>query len=744
MAAASAALAVLLTASAFAGVLGDFRWLAPTVLTTAAVTATGIGARSRGWWPPLVVLAQLAAGFVMLVALFCDQAFLGFLPTPAALSEFGGVLSRAVDTVQHGVPPVPAAAPLQCLVALGIGVVAVLVDVLVVLVGVPAVAGLVLLCVFAIPVSLDEQLLPWWTFVLSAGGFALLLTTGGQQRHVRWRGRDGALTAGTRLGLGQPSLAVVGVASVAALLAGTAFTGIGTEGRLPGHLSDSRGTTDGIGVKPFTSLRGQLDRDRPIELFRVSGLPKGAYLRAMTLRKFDPNRGWDLDVLTQGFPADQPLPPAEGTSIQTGPVAHVRVDEVGYRDPWLPTYGMPLRVAGIEPGWRYDPASGILFAQTQQSINHYTEDVRFPDPTPDQLRAARGPFDIHPVYLDTTGIPPEVSDLAERITATAPTAFDKAAALDRFFTDPANGFRYTLNTAPESSSNALVDFLLHGKQGYCEQYASAMAVMLRAVGVPSRVAVGFTSGHPNGDQRVITTEDAHAWVEAYFPGYGWTTFDPTPLADGRTVVPDYLGGAGQLPLPAPAPPAPPAAAGTPSPGQAQAPASRPGTGPLPAAQPPAIGGTSFSAALGVGVSALGLAVVLLLLPLSLRELRRRRRLQAVGVGSAAAVSSAWREVLDQSWDRGTQPEAVDTARAAGQRLVRHHGLGEDGARAMRRLVAAVEREWYAGTGAAGGSNSRELAEVLNALLDSFRQDAPLSWHRRLFPRSVLTPRSTKD
>ena len=67
-----------------------------------------------------------------------------------------------------------------------------------------------------------------------------------------------------------------------------------------------------------------------------------------------------------------------------------------------------------------------------------------------------------------------------------------------------------------------------------------MAVMLRAVGVPARVAVGFTGGTADGDHRSISTSDAHAWVEAWFPGHGWLIFDPTPLTDGRTIVPPYV------------------------------------------------------------------------------------------------------------------------------------------------------------------------------------------------------------
>jgi hypothetical protein len=67
-----------------------------------------------------------------------------------------------------------------------------------------------------------------------------------------------------------------------------------------------------------------------------------------------------------------------------------------------------------------------------------------------------------------------------------------------------------------------------GKRGYCQHFAGAMALMLRFLGIPARVAGGFTSGKRDGDSWVVTDHNAHAWVEVWFPGYGWLAFDPTP------------------------------------------------------------------------------------------------------------------------------------------------------------------------------------------------------------------------
>lgn len=157
-----------------------------------------------------------------------------------------------------------------------------------------------------------------------------------------------------------------------------------------------------------------------MELFRVRGLRQDSYLRAMTLRKFDPQRGWELEGLTQGVDAGVDLPLPEGTTIGRGIPERVEIQPIGYRDPWLPVFGTPNAVTGMGPNWRYDPAAGIVFTQINQESRPYVERATIPDPTPEELRSARGPMPITAAYLDTSGTPPQVADLARRLTATAP------------------------------------------------------------------------------------------------------------------------------------------------------------------------------------------------------------------------------------------------------------------------------------------------------------------------------------
>ncbi|MEU6129055.1 DUF3488 and transglutaminase-like domain-containing protein [Saccharopolyspora sp. NPDC047091] len=716
--------------TSFTGIVSDARWVPPVALAVFVVAGVGLLGRTLRWWPPLVVLAQLCASAVLLSTLFTGQAVLGFLPGPAAFGELSGLLGQAMQVAREGVPPVPAEPPLQVLLCLGIGVVALLVDVIAVAAAVPAVAGLVLLCVVAIPASLAPNMLPWWTFAAGAAGFALLLACSGRHRQA-------ASGSSPLARFDHRGVALVAAAGVLAVLSGVVFTGVGTEGRLPGGASTGYGSANGgIGLRPFTSLRGQLDRDDPVDLFRVSGLPQRAYLRAMTLQHFDPGRGWELGKLTSGVDARQhPLPLPNGTEeLAPGPTATVRIDPVGYRDPWLPVFGVPRGVTGMGEQWNYDPTSGVVFTQVRQESRPYVEDVALPSPTPQQLRATSGPAEVDPAYTDASGVSPRIADLARQITADAPTDFDKAVALQRFFTDRSNGFRYDLTTAPSTSGNALEDFLFRGKRGFCEQYASSMGVLLRSVGVPARVAVGFTPGEQDGDERVITTNDAHAWVEAFFPRYGWVTFDPTPLADGRTSLPDYLSPPAPAPTPAPAP----GQSQQPSPEPSTTPSQTPVPGDAEQPQAPEAGQSSGSGAwLAVGL-VLPAALALGAAPLALREFRRRRRLAVVRAGGRGAASAAWQELLDEHTDRGGhRPDAAGTVRTTATTIVESAELPEDAVRSVHDLVAAVEHDWYAPSGHPVSTEITAPAEALPRALAGLRAGAPLPWRHRLFPRSVF-------
>lgn len=115
--------------------------------------------------------------------------------------------------------------------------------------------------------------------------------------------------------------------------------------------------------------------------------------------------------------------------------------------------------------------------------------------------------------------------LAQRLAGPAPTPYAFVTSVERYLS---RGFSYDEN--PPTSSYPLESFLFKDRRGYCQQFAGAMALLLRMGGVPARVAAGFTSGTYDASTRewVVSDLDAHAWVEAWFPRYGWVRFDPTP------------------------------------------------------------------------------------------------------------------------------------------------------------------------------------------------------------------------
>jgi transglutaminase-like putative cysteine protease len=546
-----AGLAVVLAATALSGVLSGGRWFGFVVVTVAVVAATGAALRLLRLPPPLVAAGQLAALVCLVTAAFSRSAVLAVLPGPEALRELHEVLSGAADQVRVGVAPVAATTELLCLVVIALGLVTLLVDTLAVSADAPAASGLALLCVVAVPALLAAETLPWWSFALGALGYALLLTVDGRHRHLVWGEAAGP---GGQAG-GLPGAAAVTVAAVVLSLVASGATGLGSDARLPGTGTSGGAGSSGIGLNPFTSLRGQLDAGTVVSLLRVRGLDERAYLRALTLSRFENGRGWVRGPLDGTATANGPVPLPPGIdAVPPGPVVQVGIEPLHYVDGWLPTVGIPLRFGEVAPDWRYDPAALTAFSGQRQRAEPYTVLAVLPRPDPEQLRADGHPAaglalpTVGPEYLDTGGVDPRVGQLAQRLTGNAGSAFDATVAIGEFFTAPGSGFRYDLQTAPGSSGDALVDFLFEGRTGYCEQYASAMAIMLRTVGIPARVAIGFTPGtRTGGDTRVVTTEDAHAWVEAFLPGTGWLTFDPTPLADGRGVVPPYVAAADSAP-----------------------------------------------------------------------------------------------------------------------------------------------------------------------------------------------------
>lgn len=168
---------------------------------------------------------------------------------------------------------------------------------------------------------------------------------------------------------------------------------------------------------------------------------------------------------------------------------------------------------------------------TLPSGGRYTVHALIADPTQEELRLAGSEYPewITERYLQVPeNIAPTLRELAEEITAPYDNKFDKAQAITNYLR---NEIEYTteITSKPPENKDPVLWVLFDYKKGFCMYYASAETLMLRSIGIPARMAVGFAEGAFNEiDERyVVTFEDAHAWPEVYFPGIGWVEFEPT-------------------------------------------------------------------------------------------------------------------------------------------------------------------------------------------------------------------------
>ena len=144
---------------------------------------------------------------------------------------------------------------------------------------------------------------------------------------------------------------------------------------------------------------------------------------------------------------------------------------------------------------------------------------------------------IPPEILKTyTQVPPEdprIEELAKKVTSAAKDRYAKAVALEKYLS-ATYGYSLVLRGSP-NSGDPLAMFLFDVRSGHCEYFASAMTIMLRQLGIPARLVNGFRTGEYNrlGNSWTVRQYDAHSWVEAYFPPYGWIEFDPTPADTGQ-------------------------------------------------------------------------------------------------------------------------------------------------------------------------------------------------------------------
>ena len=302
-------------------------------------------------------------------------------------------------------------------------------------------------------------------------------------------------------------------------------------------------------------------------VFEVQAPPRSLYWRATTLDQFD-GTGWieDRERLFRDGETDaseDPLLPRRGRERRTWTEQRVTIEAL--RDEHLVGASVPVAydTDPIEVGRVLDAAGGVAFASDVSRGDTYR--VWSYAPNPRDVQLARS-LPIYPAEIEMGGhlnvlpglnVPafgsPDrdalMTELFEdysafdgrirpyerlyrqalEIVGGASTPYAATVALETWLRT-AGGFTYDERPPQSLSLPPLVHFVTVGKRGYCQHYAGAMALMLRYLGIPARVAAGFASGRYDSKREVwtVTDHEAHTWVEVWFDGYGWLPFDPTP------------------------------------------------------------------------------------------------------------------------------------------------------------------------------------------------------------------------
>ncbi|PWD51031.1 hypothetical protein C8046_10615 [Serinibacter arcticus] len=731
--------------------VGSAWWLRP-VLAVAWVVGLGIGLRRVA--PAIVATLVQVVGLALLVAVLFEVS------TPSAVADLVRV---AAEHIQVSGAPAGVVPAVEFVLTAVVGLLAIVVDALAVrlpaLVAVPALAAFVTGSTFA------PGLLPWQAMVLPAAAYVAMLASAGPPA----RGRPGSRTVRRgHAGSGADRGVVVAIGAVAVVLglvATSQATMISTAGRL------DRVTVVGAGgSSPFTGLVGDLIRGEDVELVTYRSSVSPRYLRSVALTEWTNNAGWSLsaepDVDRVDGSGGRLLPEAERASVP----GTVVLEATGYQGRFLPVLEGTSEVDAADPPWRYDEVLDTWHRNGTTDPGVYQLLVDGALPSVEQL--AGDTVSPSREEIEVGDLDPAVTELAREATAGQEGPFAQALALQQWFLTPTNGFVYSLSVPEGTSGDALVDFL-DLRRGYCEQYASAMAVMLRALDIPARVVIGFGSGIT--DETGLTTvssHNAHAWVEVRFDGAGWVRFDPTPGGGGQggDAAPGIIG---LPPVPVPggegtAEPDPTASAPGSEPVEPTAPdptagdpAEQPGEVD-PTAAPPTDGGGTGTGEDGadpavdpwahVGRGEVTLLVLLALVtgPQAVRFWRARRRMARVAQGGPAAAIAAWEEIEDLALDHARPVAGTLTLRAGADQVADDAHLRAGARGRLGLLVREAERGWFespssAGAGAgAGGSKDRDAgAPLVAAVADvaaGLEHHAPPGPWRWWFPPSLRRPR----
>ncbi|WP_150306806.1 transglutaminase family protein [Planctomonas psychrotolerans] len=736
------ALCVLASLLALAPVIRPGAWMIVNGAVVVAVLGILAVLRRRGVAGPVAFAgAGFTGGAVLVLAYAGDGMALGLIPTGDTVALIDALVTEGIGAIRSGSAPVDAPAGLSLLLGVGAVLLALLLHAVAISARMPALAGIPLLIVIALPSVLVPDGFSVPAFALGAGVFTLLLRVGSLPATAA----PARVRSGTRA-LAVGAATVTGAVLLPPLLPPSSFVLAGPYGS--GGVGAAPAGT--IAANPIVALGDDLRQPaaQPALSYTTTDTDPG-YLRMAVLTDFDPstwvpsafrlNRSRTVDEIAK--------PPGLTSAIDTAQTV-TDIEITGAYSRWLPAPYPARSITGLQGDWFWEPDALAVRAtdSTTRGQRYRVEgiDVR---PTREDLVSA-GPVDgsafLPELRVPEGQVPAVVSDTAREVTAGLTSDYDRAVALQNFLRS--ERFVYSesapLDGGYDGSGPEIIARFLTERSGYCVHFASAMALMARAVGIPARIGVGYTAGDPvrgalgraaeeeGASAWEVDTRDAHAWPELYFDRVGWVPFEPTP---GRGRLPAYAAPVVTASPQRPAEPAP----------DASAPAAVPQELAEEAAAVPGTEGGNAPGGAPIGILAL-MVVALVLAPAMVRIVRRGSRLDRLRAGRGTATD-AWRELSDAALDYRVAVPATDTPREFGDRVAA--GLGPGGSDAVARLRTAFERESFARPVGdeplpLPAEQGAALADACRTVLANLDAAAPAAdrARARLLPLSLLSSR----
>jgi len=686
----------------------------------------------------LLSLVAMVAGFIVVTGvLLFPETLLVVIPTRETFASMAQATGDALRGVSDQAAPVRVTREFLFLTCAGAWAVTTAADGLAFRARQPLLALVPVLGLFVFPALIRDTSPAWYAAWFLMGGAGLLLFESRARLATwgRWVSSPRARPAtGWRLPLTRAN-------SIGRwMLAGAALLALSLAWLLPGYgqrpLLDYRAgpnASAAIAINPFVSLRTRLNSDENIPVFDVR-TAQPSYYRLITLDRFD---GVTFTPSSPGqlveFGGDTGLD-LDGGAPSTQVTQRFTIRQLAGPSGYLPAAQAPVSVrAGRNRVYQSPTNRDLTLRRPLRSGLTYTVTSRVPTPTAADLAGPKSYDSLPQVrpYLDASTIDQRVQSLALSVVRGKSDPFARALAIQDYLRSPA--FKYNLDVpALSQGGNQLRRFLLEVREGYCEQFAAAMAAMARVAGIPSRVAVGFTSGVPAGDHWEVGSKDAHAWPELYFPGVGWVRFEPTPRGDGQVDVPSYTTSSGRQISPTTT--ATTAAAGgnatgtTDSAGNAKLQAENSDTG--------SQLGTPESArekAARRGIVALIVLLALVALVPATKLVRTVLARRRAARRPRDAVAEAYDELTGWAGDAGIGRRGAETPSAYALRMT---GEFQEDARPLGELTALYVTAEYAPAEPSSGeaAEARKLARTARG-----RLAGRLGWRRRV--GAVLSPRS---